>query len=153
MEKLIHSISCFIQFLICLNFSSKNFDISKFLVLFKVLLVYHEYHLLIDRFLMLLIIFSLENNFDEVLKNGISICSFQFGNYTEQCPLQVNPKPDSFLRVFLAIKKVTGTISSEEHKLHPFERHGFSVIEWVGSMIDYDHVVFCSSYIISLIYF
>ena len=68
-----------------------------------------------------------------LLKNGVSICSFQFDNYTEQCPLQVNPKPDSVLRVFLAIKKVTGTESIEEQELHPFERHGFSVIEWGGS--------------------
>ena len=68
-----------------------------------------------------------------LLKNGVSICSFQFDNYTEQCPLQVNPKPDSVLRVFLAIKKVTGTVSIEEQELHPFERYGFSVIEWGGS--------------------
>ena len=51
-----------------------------------------------------------------LLRNGVSICSFQPQNYVDECPLEVTPKPDSVLRVFLAIKKVTGPISIEEQE-------------------------------------
>ena len=50
--------------------------------------------------------------------------------------MNVNPKPDSMLRVFLSIKKLDYPVNVQEQKLERFERKGFSVIEWGGSNID-----------------
>lgn len=67
-----------------------------------------------------------------LLDNKISLCSFQFAAYDEICPLTINPRPDSMLRVFLAIKKITpeeAQINIEPQQLPRFERRGFSVVE------------------------
>ena len=64
--------------------------------------------------------------------NERSIVSFQFENYEEQAPLTITPKPDSVLRVFLAIKKATTDETIEPQELPHFTRSGFSVVEWGG---------------------
>ena len=71
-----------------------------------------------------------------LLRNKLSLCSFQTQEFFDNFEMNVNPKPDSMLRVFLSIKKLDYPVNVQEQKLERFERKGFSVIEWGGSNID-----------------
>ena len=46
--------------------------------------------------------------------------------------LNINPKPDSLLRVAIHIKKVDKKINIKAQKLTTFERKGFTAVEWGG---------------------
>ena len=70
-----------------------------------------------------------------LLRNKLSLCSFQTQEFFNNFELNVTPKPDSVIRVFLSIKKLDHFINIEEQKLEPFERKGFTVVEWGGSKI------------------
>jgi hypothetical protein len=70
-----------------------------------------------------------------LLKNNMSICSFKSKKFYENYELNVIPKPDSIIRIFLSIKKLETSINIKEQKLVPNERKGFTVIEWGGSNI------------------
>ena len=48
--------------------------------------------------------------------------------------LIIYPKPDSFLRINMHIKKIYGKIDIEEQKLDTFDRNGFTVVEWGGTI-------------------
>ena len=72
----------------------------------------------------------------ELLKNKISLCSFQKQEFFDNFELDINPKPKSVLRVFLSIKKLDHPVNVKEQKLESFERKGFSVVEWGGSEIN-----------------
>ena len=71
----------------------------------------------------------------KLLRNKLSLCSFQTKNFFEDYELNVTPKPDSMIRVFLTIKKLEAPINIKEQKLVSVERKGFTVIEWGGSNI------------------
>jgi len=49
--------------------------------------------------------------------------------------LQVTPKPDSMLRIYMQIEKVEANPGLPEPQLPEFERKGFAVIEWGGANI------------------
>ena len=68
-----------------------------------------------------------------LLKNKLSLCSFQSKKFFDDMELNVTPKPDSLIRVFLIIKKIDAPINIKEQKLIANERKGFTVIEWGGS--------------------
>ena len=70
-----------------------------------------------------------------LLKNKISLCSFQSKKYFDSFELNITPKPDSLIRVFLMIKKLDAPINIKEQKLVSNERKGFTVIEWGGSKL------------------
>jgi len=70
-----------------------------------------------------------------LLKNKLSLCSFQSKYYLDSFELNVTPKPDSLIRVFLMIKKLDAPINIKEQKLISNERKGFTVIEWGGSKL------------------
>ena len=69
----------------------------------------------------------------KLLRNKLSLCSFQTKNFFEDYELNVTPKPDSMIRIFLTIKKLDRPINIKEQKLVSAERKGFTVIEWGGS--------------------
>ena len=71
-----------------------------------------------------------------LLRNKLSLCSFQTQEFFDNFEINVNPKPDSMLRVFLSIKKLDYPVNVQEQKLERFERKGFTVIEWGGCNID-----------------
>lgn len=48
--------------------------------------------------------------------------------------LIINPKPDSLLRVNMHIKKVDSKVDIKEQKLESFNRTGFTVVEWGGTI-------------------
>ena len=71
-----------------------------------------------------------------LMKNKLSLCSFQTQEFFNNFEMNIEPKPDSVLRVFLSIKKLDYLVNVEEQKLERFERKGFSVVEWGGSDIN-----------------
>ena len=68
-----------------------------------------------------------------LLKNKLSICTFQTQTFFEHIPMNVSPKPDKLIRIFLTIKKIDSPVKIKEQKLEHHERKGFTVIEWGGS--------------------
>ena len=68
-----------------------------------------------------------------LLKNKLSLCSFQSKEFFEHIPMNVSPKPDTLIRIFLTIKKIDAPIEVKEQKLERHERKGFTVVEWGGS--------------------
>ena len=70
-----------------------------------------------------------------LIKNKLSLCSFQTEEFFKNFELNIYPKPDSLLRIFLSIKKIDSPFDIQEQKIKPFERKGFTVIEWGGTDI------------------
>jgi hypothetical protein len=68
-------------------------------------------------------------------KNPYNKISFQFENYTENAKLTVNPEPKSILRVYMVFQPLDEFDRVEEQALTKFERTGFTLIEWGGSII------------------
>lgn len=65
--------------------------------------------------------------------NNYNLISFQKSNYSNTSKLNINPKPDSLLRVFMAWKALETPVTIEPQKFESFERKGFTVIEWGGA--------------------
>jgi hypothetical protein len=61
--------------------------------------------------------------------------TFAGEDYNQSAPLKITPKPDSFLRVFMVAKPLDAPIQIEPQILEKFERKGFSVVEWGGTII------------------
>ena len=68
-----------------------------------------------------------------LLRNKLSLCSFQTQKFFNNFELNITPKPESLIRVFLTIKKLEKPINIKEQKLLSNERKGFTVVEWGGS--------------------
>ena len=67
-----------------------------------------------------------------LLKNKISLCTFQSKKFLEDFELNITPKPDTLIRVYLSIKKLDSPINVKEQKLESVERKGYTAIEWGG---------------------
>ena len=67
--------------------------------------------------------------------NKYNLISFQGKEYTDNVRLAISPKPDSTLRVFMAYKALDEKIEIEPQKFTPFERKGFTVVEWGGAQV------------------
>jgi len=66
-------------------------------------------------------------------ENPYNIISFQTDVYTEAAKLEVMPKPDTLIRVFMAWKPASSYVEMKEQKLSASERKGFTVVEWGGA--------------------
>jgi hypothetical protein len=62
--------------------------------------------------------------------------TFAWDDYSESAPLEISPKPDSLLRVFMVAKPLKSPINIEPQTFTPFERKGFSVVEWGGTIVE-----------------
>lgn len=67
--------------------------------------------------------------------NPYNIISFQIDVYTNLAWLKVDPQPDSVLRVFMAVKPSSARVEMEPQNFEGFERHGFTVVEWGGTLV------------------
>ena len=65
-------------------------------------------------------------------KNGKSVVSFQFENYQKAAQLNISPKPDTLIRVFLGIRKAEENEEIVEQVLPTYKRQGYTVVEWGG---------------------
>jgi len=68
-------------------------------------------------------------------QNGYTLIYFAGEEYTDRYPLEISPAPDSMLRVFMVAKPAAGNENIPQQNLKPFERKGFTVIEWGGTML------------------
>lgn len=68
-------------------------------------------------------------------KNDYNLISFQTTTYTENVKLTIIPKPDSILRVFMTFTPLNEPKQVKEQVIYPFERKGFTVVEWGGEII------------------
>lgn len=71
----------------------------------------------------------------QMKNNPYNLISFQADTYTDNAVLNINPAPDSMLRVFMAWKALDAPVDIEPQTLETFERKGFTVVEWGGAEI------------------
>ena len=64
--------------------------------------------------------------------NPYNLIHFADEQYTRMAPLVITPAPDSILRVFMVFKPLNEKIEIEPQLFQPFERKGFTVVEWGG---------------------
>ena len=64
--------------------------------------------------------------------NPYNLISFQSEAYTDAAKLDIDPTPDSVLRVFMAWKPLHRAQNIEPQTFTPFARDGFTVVEWGG---------------------
>ena len=70
-------------------------------------------------------------------ENKYNVISFQTDVYTESAKLDVNPSPDTTIRVFMAYKASDEFVEIEKQNLTTPERRGFTVVEWGGTVVKY----------------
>ena len=54
----------------------------------------------------------------------------------KEMPLQIEPKPDTTIRVLMDWKKLDEAIEVKEQELIPVERSGYTVVEWGASILN-----------------
>jgi hypothetical protein len=67
--------------------------------------------------------------------NAYNLISFQDAAYTDNAVLTVEPRPDSVLRVYMAFKPLSFPVAIPPQELKPFQRKGFTLVEWGGSEV------------------
>ena len=67
--------------------------------------------------------------------NPYNLITFQGDAYTDGAKLSITPKPDSLLRVFMAWMPLEEPMEIDAPEIKPFERNGFTVVEWGGAEI------------------
>jgi hypothetical protein len=70
-----------------------------------------------------------------LIKNKLSLCTFQTQQFFEDLEYNITPKPKTFIRIFLSIKKLDKEIKIKKQELKRVKREGFTVVEWGGSEI------------------
>ena len=50
-------------------------------------------------------------------------------------PLDINPKPDTLIRILMEFKPLTKPITIQEQQLTKAKRSGYTVVEWGGTEI------------------
>ena len=67
--------------------------------------------------------------------NKYNFITFAGKEYEEVAKLEISPKPDSVLRIFMVYKALDKPIVVEEQEINSFHRQGFTVVEWGGTEI------------------
>ncbi|MDR1978696.1 MAG: hypothetical protein LBQ42_08180 [Synergistaceae bacterium] len=67
--------------------------------------------------------------------NAYNLISFQGAAYTDNAVLTVEPQPDSVLRVYMTFKALSSPTTVPPQELKPFERKGFTLVEWGGGEV------------------
>ncbi len=68
-------------------------------------------------------------------ENPYNLIHFADTQYTDLAPLSTSPRYDSLLRVFMLAKPLQQAIEIEPQVFPEFQRNGFTVVEWGGSII------------------
>ena len=64
-------------------------------------------------------------------------CGFEtMDEINENMPLEINPKPDTIIRVLMEFKGLDKPIYVKEQKLTSPNRYGFTVVEWGGTELN-----------------
>lgn len=67
--------------------------------------------------------------------NAYNLVTFQEEAYTNSAKLNITPTPDSLLRVFMVYVPLDAPVDIAPQTFKPFERNGFTVVEWGGTVI------------------
>ena len=67
--------------------------------------------------------------------NPYNLISFQTDTYTDSAVLEIDPVPDTVLRVFMAWKPLEAPMKVQPQELTAPLRSGFTVVEWGGAEI------------------
>ncbi|GHU48619.1 hypothetical protein FACS1894120_7030 [Clostridia bacterium] len=65
-------------------------------------------------------------------ENKYNLIHFQTEEYDKNVKIKVTPSPDSIQRIFMVYQPLPESKEVKPQTLVPFERHGFTVIEWGG---------------------
>ena len=68
--------------------------------------------------------------------NPYNIISFQGDAYTASAKLQITPKPDTLIRVFMAYKPSDVYVELKEQELTSPDINGFTAVEWGGTVVE-----------------
>lgn len=68
----------------------------------------------------------------ELQKNECNFITFQTDVYEKNAKLEIDPIPDSMLRVFMVYEPCSEDFAPEPQEFEHFERNGFTVVEWGG---------------------
>ena len=60
--------------------------------------------------------------YPKMMNNKYNLIHFATDKYTETAPLEITPKPDSMLRVFMVMKPLEEKIEIEAQNFEKFER-------------------------------
>ena len=69
-------------------------------------------------------------------ENPYNVISFQTTAYTDEVKLDITPTPDSLLRVYMTYYASDREVEIQPQSFENFERQGFTVVEWGGSIIE-----------------
>ena len=61
--------------------------------------------------------------------------SFQTDRYTDAAKLEIDPAPDTLIRVFMAWQASETALELPEQELTAPERTGFTAVEWGGTQV------------------
>ncbi|MBQ4165979.1 MAG: hypothetical protein IJD85_06615 [Oscillospiraceae bacterium] len=68
--------------------------------------------------------------------NAYNIITFRGEDYTDNAVLDISPKPETVIRVFMTVKPSDKYVDIASQKLENApERSGFTVVEWGGTVI------------------
>lgn len=67
-----------------------------------------------------------------MMNHPYNLITFQDDAYKDTARLRISPEPDSILRVFMVYRPLDKKVEVEEPMLKPFQRDGFTVVEWGG---------------------
>jgi hypothetical protein len=70
----------------------------------------------------------------EMEKNAYNLVHFSTKEYSEQAVLNVNPKPDTEIRVFMVYQPLKSPIAVTPQTLSAPARKGFTLVEWGGML-------------------
>ena len=68
-------------------------------------------------------------------ENSYNLISFQTDAYTDAAKLDIQPAPDTLIRVFMTWKAVEKQIAIEPQELSAIDRSGFVAVEWGGTEV------------------
>ncbi len=69
-------------------------------------------------------------------ENPYNLIAFQQQAYTDLARLEIDPAPDSLIRVFMAWKPIDKPMEIPPQPLQAPARQGFTVVEWGGSRVE-----------------
>lgn len=69
----------------------------------------------------------------QLMKNDFNMIKFDTKEYASKVSLNIEPSPDSLIRVFMVYKAANGNESVKEQILNKGERKGFVAVEWGGT--------------------
>lgn len=65
-------------------------------------------------------------------RNAYNLIHFAGETYSAKAPLNITPKPDQLIRVFMAFQPSLKKVEMKSPYITPVERKGFTVVEWGG---------------------